>query len=162
MNRIKTVESVMVLKDDYPVVYQDVLVSRAIDALRTSFHKKDGTWFGFQSLVVINKKEIPVGILTLRGLLKALKIKASREKILKDRFLSDFYFNHYIEDSFITVKDIMRPINLVAVQKDCSILEAALIIISKKINSLPVLDGKVLIGIVRTIDLFWSIGELLE
>ena len=162
MNRIKTVESIMVLKDDYPVIYQNVLVSRAINTLRTSFHKKDGTWFGFQSLVVLNKKEIPVGILTLRGLLKALKMKESGEQILKDRFLSDFYFSHYIDDSCIIVKDIMRPINLVAVQKDCSILEAALIIISKNINSLPVLDGKVLIGIVRTIDLFWSIGELLE
>ncbi|WP_066640644.1 CBS domain-containing protein [Desulfolucanica intricata] len=162
MTQNRSVQSIMVPKDDYPVIKQNVLISKAINILRSSFHKKDGTWFGFQSLVVLNNKEIPVGILTLRGLLKALKMQATGEHIFKDRFLNDFYFSHYIDDSYITVKDIMRPINLITIQKDSSIFDAVLIIVKKRINSLPVMDGKKLVGIVRTIDLFWSVGDLLE
>jgi CBS domain-containing protein len=53
-------------------------------------------------------------------------------------------------------------LKLVTVQQDSSILEAVQTICKKKVNSLPVMDGKKLVGIVRTLDLFWSAGELLE
>lgn len=34
--------------------------------------------------------------------------------------------------------------------------------LSKKVNSLPVFAGEELVGILRTVDLFWYIRELLE
>ncbi len=34
--------------------------------------------------------------------------------------------------------------------------------LKKKVNSIPVLAGDRLCGVVRTIDLFWLIGEILE
>ncbi|ACV61900.1 putative signal transduction protein with CBS domains [Desulfofarcimen acetoxidans DSM 771] len=162
MARVSTVQSIMIPKEDYPVIKQDALVVEAINTLSVFFHQKDGTWFGFQSLLVINNKGIPIGILTLRSLLKALKMKAGGEQLTKNRSFSDFYFAHYLDDASITVKEIMRPINMVTVQKDESVFEALLLVVKRRVNSLPVMDKKQLVGIVRTIDLFWSLGELLE
>lgn len=34
--------------------------------------------------------------------------------------------------------------------------------VEKKVNSIPVMAGDNLCGVVRTIDLFWLIGEILE
>ena len=162
MTRVTTVQSIMIPKEDYPVIRQEKFISEAINVLSVFFHQKDGTWFGFQSLLVVNHKETPVGILTLRSLLKALKMQASGDHLTKNRSFSDFYFPHYIDDGNITVKEIMRPINTVSVQKDSPVFEALLVVVKRRVNSLPVMDKKKLVGILRTIDLFWTLGELLE
>lgn len=162
MSRIMKVRDLVVPVEEYPVIYDDAAVAEAIGELRSSFHEKDGTWYGFQSLLVLNRKERLVGILTLRGLLKAFKIQALYDHLLKGDPSGMMFIKPFSNSLEITVKDIMRPLKLVTVQQDSSILEAVQIICRKKVNSLPVMDGDKLVGIVRTMDLFWSVGELLE
>jgi CBS domain-containing protein len=152
----------MVPVKEYPVIYESATVAEAIGALSSSFHEKGGTWYGFQSLLVLGKKDRLVGILTLRGLLKAFKIQALYDHLLKGDPSGIMFVKPFKNDMEITVGDIMRPLKLVTVQQDSSILEAVQTICKKKVNSLPVMDGKKLVGIVRTLDLFWSAGELLE
>lgn len=162
MSHLMKVREVMVPVEEYPVIYESARVADAIDSLSRSFHEKGGTWYGFQSLLVLDRKERLVGILTLRGLLKAFKLQALYEHLLKGDPAALMFVKPFSNDMEITVKDIMRPLKLVTVQQESSILEAVQIICRKKVNSLPVMEGKRLVGIVRTMDLFWSVGELLE
>ena len=158
----RLVKDVMVPIEEYPVAYEDAMVIEAIHALRDSFHQRDGTWYGFQSLIVLNKNDELVGLLTLRGLLVALKMREFVEHILKGDPTGLFFTPHLQGDLRINVRKIMRPINLLTVQEDDTIMEAILTIVLHNINSLPVLAGKKPVGVVRTIDLFWFVGELLD
>ncbi|SFG01725.1 CBS domain-containing protein [Desulfotomaculum arcticum] len=158
----KRVRDYMVPVKEYPVIYEDYTAAEAFSIMRESFHQKDGTWYGFQSLLVINDREELVGILTLRSLLKAFKIQAMLDHLLKGDPMGLFFMPRFHNSLQIVTKDIMRPLSLITVQEDCVIFEAIVTMVKWKINSLPVMSGKELVGIVRTIDLFWSVGEFLE
>ena len=158
----RLVRDIMVPIEEYPVVYENAMVIEAIHALRDSFHQKDGTWYGFQSLIVLDKNDKLVGLLTLRGLLVALKMREFVEHILKGDPTGLFFAPHLQGDLRINVRKIMRPINLLTAQEDDTIMEALLTIVKYNINSLPVLAGTKPVGVVRTIDLFWFVGELLD
>lgn len=158
----RLVRDIMVPIEEYPVVYDDAMVLEAIHALRDSSHQKDGTWYGFLSLMVLNRKDELVGILTLRSLLVALQIRDFVEHILKGDPTGLFFTPQLQADLRINVRKIMRPLDLITVQEDASIMEALLTIVKNNINSLPVLAGTRPVGVVRTIDLFWFVGELLN
>lgn len=162
MSITRLVRDIMVPIEEYPVVSEDATVAEAIARLRDSLHQKDGTWYGFQSLMVLNNNEELVGILTLKGLMVALQMREFIEHILKGDPTGLFFAPHLISDLRINVRKIMRPLDLITVQEDASVMEALLIIVKKNINSLPVMAGKKPVGVVRTIDLFWLVGELLE
>lgn len=157
----RRVRDIMVPIEEYPVVSEDTMVLEAIKTLRESFHLKDGTWYGFQSLIVLNKKEELVGILTLKSLLLALQMREFVEHILKGDPTALFFEPKLGGDLRINVSKIMRPFNM-NVQEEATIMEALLIIIKNNINSLPVLSGTRPVGVLRTIDLFWFVGELLD
>jgi len=61
----------------------------------------------------------------------------------------------------IRLKDVMRPLRLITIEAKDTVLQAAIKIITHRINSLPVLDNGKVVGIVRTFDIFQVIGELL-
>lgn len=162
MQIFKTVRHVMVPVQQYPVIYEDETFNDAVDVLRDTFYEKGGTWYGFQSLLVRNHKEELVGIITLRSLLKSIKLQANLDYLLKGDPTGLFFMPQFKKGFYLNVKDIMRPLKMVTVQVDNDIFEAVLIMVKHKINSLPVMEGKKLVGVVRTIDLFWSVGELLD
>ncbi|MEW5899067.1 MAG: CBS domain-containing protein [Bacillota bacterium] len=156
----RLVRDIMVPIAEYPVVDEDATIMEAIKTLRESFHQKDGTWYGFQSLMVLNKKGELVGLLTLKSFLVALQMRDFLEHMLK-RDPTGLFFTPHLFDDF-NVRKIMRPLELITIQEDATVLEALLVIVKKNINSLPVLAGTKPVGMVRTIDLFWFVGELLE
>lgn len=158
----RLVRDIMVPIEEYPVVYEEATVAEAISKLRESFHQKDGTWYGFQSLIVLDKQDELVGILTLRSLLTALQMREFIEHILKGDPTGLFFAPKLMSDLRINVRKIMRPLDLVTVQEDAVVMEALLTIVKKNINSLPVLAGAKPVGVVRTIDLFWLVGEFLD
>ncbi|MCL6634526.1 MAG: CBS domain-containing protein [Peptococcaceae bacterium] len=158
----RLVREIMVPIGEYPVVYEDAAVLDAIRTLRDSFHRKDGTWYGFQSLIVLNGRDELVGLLTLRSLLVALKMRDFVEHILKGDPTGLFFTPHLQNDLRLNVRKIMRPFDILTVQEDDPIMKALLTIVKYNINSLPVLAGTKPVGVVRTIDLFWFVGELLD
>lgn len=158
----KKVRDIMVPISEYPVIYEDTPVSEAVSVMRESFHQKDGTWYGFQSVLVVNGRGKLVGILTLRGFLKAFKIQAILDHFLKGDPEGLIFLPRFYNNMEIVTKDIMRPLNLVTVQADSDIFEAIVVMVEGKINSLPVISGTELVGVVRTIDLFWTVGEFLD
>lgn len=158
----KKVRDIMVPISEYPIINENTPVSEAVRIMQESFHQKDGTWYGFQSVLVVNAREKLVGILTLRGFLKAFKIQALLDHLLKGDPEGLIFLPRFYNGMEILTKDIMRPLNLVTVQADSDIFEAIVVMVEGKINSLPVISGTVLVGVVRTIDLFWSVGEFLD
>lgn len=152
----------MVPISEYPVIYEDTTVSEAVRIMRESFHRKDGTWFGFQSVLVMNRRQKLVGLLTLRGFLKAFKLQAVLDHLLKGDSEGLAFMPRLDQSLQILTRDIMRPLNLITVQMDSDIFRAIAVMVEGKINSLPVMAGRKLVGVVRTIDLFWTVGEFLE
>jgi len=158
----KTCKDIMVPVSDYPQIQQEAYIAKAIEILKNFFHEKDGTWYGFQSLLVLGKKNVPTGILTLRGLLNAFRLQGMTEHLLKTDPTGLFFLPSMSDQFQIRVKDLMRPFDYVCVQEDEYIFKAVKLMITNKVNSLPVMSGKSPVGIVRTIDTFWIIGELLD
>ncbi len=158
----KKIRDIMVPVGEYPVVHEDTPVSAAVRIMRESFHRKDGTWYGFQSVLVVKGNGRPVGILTLRGFLKAFKYRAIQEHLLKGDPEGLFFLPRFYNGLEILTRDIMRPLNLITVQAGSDIFEAIAVMVKGGVNSLPVMSGRELVGVVRTIDLFWAVGEFLD
>ena len=158
----KKVRDFMVPLQEYPVIYESFTVAEAFNIMKESFHQKDGTWYGFQSLLVVNDGEELVGILTLKSLLKAFKIQAMLEHFLNGDPMGLVFMPRFQNSYQIVTRNIMRPLNLITIEADSNIFEAIVTMVKWKINSLPVMSGTELVGIVRTIDLFWCVGEFLE
>ncbi len=158
----QTVENIMVPVHDFPVVEEDDVVAEAVRVMRQFFHQRDGTWYGFQAALVLDRREHLVGVLTLRGLLRAFQLQAIQDHLLKSDATGLFFLRKFNDNLEIVVRDIMRPINLITVSVGSSVFEALRKMVKYKINLLPVMDGSRLAGMVRTIDVFWVIGELLD
>ncbi|MGB9802803.1 CBS domain-containing protein [Desulfofundulus sp.] len=156
------VRQIMVPAEEFPVLYEDTDALSAFRLLRDYFRSKDGTWIGFESALVYNRREKAVGILTVRGLLRALQLQALLDDLLKGNPEGLFFLPGRWNTQFIAVRDVMRPLEAAFISEDAALWEAALLMLKKKVNSIPVMAGDDLCGVVRTIDLFWVVGEILE
>ncbi len=151
-----TLRDIMVPVEEYSVVQEDALVKHAIEVLKKSFYKDEhGGIVGHRSVLVINKKGELVGIVTLRNILKAVLTKFD----LPDNYLWIYSVN--ASGGNMPVKSIMRSTRIAFVDVDDSIYKAIDLLLTKKVNSLPVIEKGKLVGIVRTIDIFGIIGMLL-
>lgn len=158
----QTAEKIMVPVGELPLVRDRDIVGEVVGEMRNFFHQRDGTWYGLQAALVLDSKDRLAGILTIRGFLRAFKLQVIQDHLLKSDATGLFFLNKFNENMEITVRDIMRPINLISVQKDSSVFEVIRKMNNYKIGLLPVLDGDLLVGVIRTIDVFWLIGELLD
>ncbi|WP_347487955.1 CBS domain-containing protein [Desulfoscipio sp. XC116] len=158
----KTVDQIMVPINDCPVVREADIVAEAIDTMRRFMHILDGTWFGFQAALVLNSRDKLVGLLTLRGLLRAFQLQQIQDHLLKSDAIGLFFPNKFNDNMQIVVRDIMRPIKTAALNRQSSVFEAVQIMVRKNVNLLPVMDKERMVGMVRPIDLFWVVGEMLD
>lgn len=158
------VREVMVPAGEFPAVYDDADIISVFRILHEHFQRKEGegTWAGFQSALVYNRQGRALGILTLRGLLRALQLQDLLESLLKSDPAGLFFLPGCWQRQFIAVREVMRPIGVAYVQEDAALWEAVLVMLKKKVNSVPVLSGDELCGVVRIIDIFWLIGEILD
>ncbi|RJQ24772.1 MAG: CBS domain-containing protein [Peptococcaceae bacterium] len=156
------VKEVMVPLNDYSTISEDATVKEAIAALRASFHRTVGAWHGHQSLIVLNQEEELVGLLTLRSLLVTLGVRDLAEDIwIKAETWGWYFLNKLREQANVRVKDIMRPIELATVNAEDDALKASFLFFIHQVNSLPVLEKKKVVGILRTIDVFRIIKNML-
>jgi len=158
----QTAEKIMVPVEELPLVGDRDVVAEAVSKMRQFFHQRDGTWYGFQAALVLDRRDRLTGILTIRRFLMAFKLQAIQDHLLKNDATGLFFLNKFNENMEITVRDLMRPINLISVQKDSDIFEVIRKLNNHKISLLPVMDENQLVGVIRTIDAFWVVGELLE
>lgn len=156
----KTAEEIMVAIDDYITISEEATLYEAIKILRSSFHRDGRAWYGHRSVIVLGKSGQLVGILTLRGLLKAAGLrKLNDDPNFKAESWGWYYVNRLRTESRMKVKDVMRPLALATVNHSDKVRDVARSLLRHQVNSLPVLKKGRLIGIVRTIDVFMVIGE---
>lgn len=146
-----TAAEAMVPIGEFPAVPEDEYIHRAAEILVQWYARKEGTWRGFEILLVRNKNGQEVGILTVRSILKAI----SREKELKVLIPRHLFPKPGKIAPTVVVKDIMRPINNCCVDIYDSIDRAVMAIMENNINSVLVRHRGKPVGIIRTIDLFW-------
>jgi CBS domain-containing protein len=105
---------------------------------------------------VVDGNHHSVGLLTLRTLLGAIG-HAGPQRKQKSRYLPVPGF----PKQPLLVKHIMRSLDRGAVDVHDGIDSVIRAISHNNANYVPVLDGGALVGLVRAIDLFWFIEELL-
>ena len=114
------------------------------DALQLLREKK------IRRLPVVDKQGVLVGIVVEKDLLYASPSPATSLSVFEVHYLL----------SKLAVKDVMTK-RVIAVTTDCPLEEAARIMIDHKIGSLPVINGKQLIGIITETDVFKVMVEAL-
>lgn len=151
-----SIRDVMVPISEYSIVNENTLVKDAVQILKKSyFWDETGGLVGHRSILVTNKKGDLVGIVTLRNILKAVLTKQD----LPDNYLWIYSVNAC--GANMPVKALMRPIKAFFVNADDSMYKVIDSFLTKKVNSLPVAENGKLIGIVRTVDVFEVMGNLL-
>ncbi|WP_238455615.1 CBS domain-containing protein [Desulfolucanica intricata] len=176
------VKDIMVPLSEYTAINENATLGEAISTLKRSFKKEaNNIVIGHRSAVVLNDNNGVAGILTLRSILEAVEFEASKHfKWTNFTSWAGYFFNknNLTKHTSLKVKDIMRSINPVHVNTNDTVLKAVHTILTYKVNTLPVIEEetevlksimreypvvtKKVVGIVRTIDIFDIIGELLE
>ncbi|HZK86278.1 MAG TPA: CBS domain-containing protein [Desulfosporosinus sp.] len=159
----KKVNTLMVPVSEYPVVYDTDTLKDAINALKNYIGENKE----HRSMIVLTRegtKEKLAGILTVRDILNAIKAKNMSYDGAEafNMSWSRFYHKSSLCISCTTkVADAIRPLVTDFVQSEQDVSDAIGIMMTKKINILPVFEGEKLVGIIRAIDVLDYIGELL-
>ncbi len=150
----------MVPIESYVTISEEATLYEAIKALQSAMHSEGRAWHGHRSVLVLGEDNSLVGILTMRGLLRAAGLKELEEDPqIKAESWGWYYVNRLREETKVRVRDVMRPLELYTVDAGATVLDVALVLLKQQVNSLPVMhEGKV-IGIVRTLDVFMVIDD---
>ncbi|SFG70299.1 CBS domain-containing protein [Desulfotomaculum arcticum] len=151
-----TPTGVMVPAGDYPVVHENESINRAADILVSSFRNKDGTWRGYESLLVKNDYNEIVGLFTLRSLLKALGLN-DQDSInsLTGLFLIKS------KNVSLQVRNFMRSLDNRIINIADDLNQVVDVIINNQVNSVVVVDCDKIVGVIRAIDLLWFVDEMI-
>ncbi|AET68615.1 putative signal-transduction protein containing cAMP-binding and CBS domains [Desulfosporosinus orientis DSM 765] len=166
MPETKKVKDLMVpvsFSSDYPIVYNTDTLKDAIKVLK----KCTGETKIHRSMIVLKKEgteEKLAGILTVRDILNAIKVKTINDD--KDGKFPEKWGNFYRKSALghsvsTKVSDAIRPLVTEFVNSEQDVADAIRIMMTKKINILPVFDGGKPIGIIRAVDILYYIEECL-
>ena len=157
----KTAEEIMVQIDDYNTIGEKCTVYEAIQVLRESFHRDGRAWYGHRSVIVVNEKKEPTGILSLRGILWAAGLRELEDDPdLKADSWGWNYIHKLREESRLCVRDLMQPLGLAAVRAKDDLTGVARALLKYNVHSLPVMKKGRLVGIVRSMDVFMVMDDL--
>lgn len=163
----KKVRELMVPLNEYPFVYDTDTLKDAIEVLRKHRLGKEHlhrSILVFSKTEKIENEEKLIGILTVRDFLQAIQ---------KNRFIYDnteiftmswayFYRKDPLKESLVTkVGKAMRPLVKAYLQADDTVTRAIELMMTKKVNIIPVFEGKKAVGIIRVIDILDYIGDML-
>lgn len=162
-----TVGQMMVPLAEYPWVYEDDTLRKAIDVLRT--HRL-GRGPAHRSLLVFSRtlrvggEERLVGILTVRDFLNAIQSKRLMTKnwVSLSMGWAPFYRMDPLQESLaVEVKSVLRPLVKAYAQVDDPLSRAVELMMSHKVNLVPVFDDHRAVGIIRAVDVLEAIAGML-
>lgn len=154
---------IMVPIADYSTVHEDDSLRQAIYTLRTSFQRdRSGAFHGHRALLVLDNTGNISGIITLLDLLKAVELNEHfNDPWIKAASWSWYFINRVREVEGIKVKEFMRPIFLVTVNSDQPVQVAIKKMLAQEEDLIAVLEKKLPVGLIRTVDIFWALSKLL-
>ncbi|MEW5898934.1 MAG: CBS domain-containing protein [Bacillota bacterium] len=153
---MKLVRDIMTPLGDYVTVHERDPLIKAIELLKKSFCRDEkGVVLGHRSLLVLNDHQELVGILTIRTILSAV------ESVPIGFSWADFFAEPDPTGLQMPVREVMRYVMTPHVNADDRVDEAIHTLLRGKVNILPVLEKGKVVGIVRSIDFFELLGEIL-
>lgn len=155
--RVK-IPQIMVPIEEFPVIFEDDYIHKAAEVIVDIYKSKDSTWRGYESLHVIDRNQNSVGLVTLRSILKAVSPARESAPTRKKHY---FPIKATAAESPVRVKEIMRKLDSGFVRVTDDVDRAIRIILDKNFNYVPVLNESALVGMIRAIDLFWFLGEII-
>jgi CBS-domain-containing membrane protein len=171
--RAKTVGEIMIPLDEYPHVPDRFTLAQAMLELKLASIDTLGRKSIPRFLIVFNDKNQLVGICRRRDLMRGLEPRfMQREAGLRsgppydvefDPNLLDFTSERFVADMR---RRAQKPISEVMIRDvatidyDDHIMKAAFMIVHHNITCLPVIKEDEVVGVVRTVELFHEIAEL--
>lgn len=150
----------MVPINSYLTVSEHATLYEAIKVLKSSFHRDGRAWYGHRSAIVLDASGNLVGVLTLRGLLRAAGLREmDKDPYFKAESWSWYYVKRLREEAKIRVRDVMRPLAVVTVDAKDDVSSVAASLLKHNVNSLPVLSQGKLVGMIRTVDIFMVVED---
>lgn len=154
----KTVKHIMVPIQDYATVFLENSLKDAMFVLRSTFFS--GCTAGSQahrSVLVFDQRKELVGTLSFRDIIASLRIQSEGRKRLEETFTKICLYQ-----AGKKVKEVMRPINGTCVNAGDSILDAICLLLEQDLELIPVEEKGNIIGMVRTVEIFKEVSELVE
>jgi len=175
MNGLKRVRDVMIPLAGYPSIRDTATLREAVALMATAQIEVDGRQSLPRVLLVFDAIHVLVGYARRRDLMMGLEPKflvvqplAYRKKLFDiavDPNLSELSYDRVEqgirEQAGRPVSDVMQPIETV-VQADDHIMKAIYEMVSQDLTLIPVVDGRQLVGVVRTVELFHEIAQVLR
>jgi CBS domain-containing protein len=167
----KKVRDVMIPVTECAVVGEEATVKEAVAALGKSLHKlESGEFVGHRSVLVLDKEQRPVGLLTYRGLIKAIEPRLIDPGKIPGQTLpwqegaaaiswEGFFTQRIHQEARKKVKEIMKPLRLITVEAGAPLMEAVHLMIRNDVGLLPVVERGAVVGMVRINELFMEIAN---
>ncbi|MDO7787081.1 CBS domain-containing protein [Desulforamulus aquiferis] len=154
----KKVRDIMVPLQDYSTVFSENALKDAIFILRSTFNSgcANGSQAHRSILVFDNSKRL-VGTLSFRDILGILQLNGEMPK-----HWDGVFTRLCLNQANKKVKDVMNPIGQLSVNSEDSILDAVYLIVNNELELIPVLDKGNVIGMVRTVEIFYEVSQLVE
>ena len=175
MDSVKRVRDVMIPLERYPAVRDTATLREAVDIMRTAEIEVDQRKSLPRVLLVFDAIEVLVGYVRRRDIMRGLEPRylvvqplEYRKKLFDvavDPNLSELSYDRVItgirEQASRPVSDVMQPIEDV-LQADDHIMKAIYEMVSQDLTLIPVVDGKQLVGVVRSVELFHELVQVLR
>lgn len=148
---------IMIPFDQYPIISEDVLFEEAVNLLAEVFIARDSSWHNYGAVFTINSSAEVTGILTFRKALKVmeyLNYSNNRNNLLR-AWITKFKLGN------LKVKNFTRPLKKCQVNIDTNLEEAITFALQRNLNSLVITRDHKVVGVIRLIDLFWYIENVL-
>ena len=168
----KRVMGVMVPINEYTTLNGDQTIEDAIARLKESFVSKVSTSrimeTGHRSVLVVDDEKNVIGIMTIRDLLELImppylsapKISMADSVQYSPMFWDGMFSKAITQKAATKLKDVMSP-DPFTIDGTASLMEAAYMIVDKKVRRLVVMIAGEVAGVVREQDLFFEIEKIL-
>jgi Mg/Co/Ni transporter MgtE len=175
MHSLKRVRDVMIPVGQYPSLRDTATLREAVTLMETAELEVQGRRSLPRVLLVFDAIQVLVGYVRRRDLMRGLEPRflvvrplAYRKKLFDvavDPNLSelshDRVANGIREQGDRPITDVMQPIEAV-VQADDHIMKAIYEMVSQDLTLIPVVDGKQLVGVTRSVELFREMALVLR
>lgn len=175
MDELKRVRDVMIPLARYPSIRDTATLRDAVALMATAELDVRGRRSLPRVLLVFDEIQVLVGYVRRRDLMMGLEPRflvvqplAYRKKLFDvavDPNLSELPYDRVVQgirdQAGRPVSDVMQPIETV-VQADDHIMKAIYEMVSQDLTLIPVVDGRQLVGVVRSVELFHEMAQVLR
>jgi CBS-domain-containing membrane protein len=175
VRELKRVREVMIPIGQYPSLRDTATLRDAVALMETASLQMHGRASLPRVLLVFDEIEVLVGYVRRRDLMMGLEPRflvvqplAYRKKLFDvavDPNLSELSYDRVIhgikEQAGRPVTDVMQPIETI-VQADDHLMKAVYEMVSQDLSLIPVVDAKQLVGVVRSVELFHEMAQVVR